>query len=457
MLLKKFALVAAGIGLATAAFAQSAPKYPLQQFKLNNGLKVILSEDHSAPVVTLVVAYDVGSRDEEKGRTGFAHLFEHMMFQGSAHVPRGEHMRLVGASGGTMNGFTRTEDTTYYETVPAEKLPLALWLEADRMRSLNVTAENLKNQQEVVKEEKRLRLDNQPYVNARIIRINELAFSNYANQHSTIGSMEDLDAATLADVQSFFKTFYAPNNATMVIVGDFNPKVVRKLITDYYGGVAKQPQPVKVDLTETKQSAEKREVFNDALARFPALTIAWHGPSLGDQDSYAMDLLGDLLYSGASSRAYQELVKGKQVALAVQGGLQSQRGPSLFELFAVYKPGVTQKAIEDALYAEIEALKENPPTEEELNRVKAQYRAGKYRGGQISGLESIQSRAIEIADAAVFQKDPNLINTEMFKYMAVTPEQIQAVARKYFTQENRSVLEIKPSAPTTRPAQGGGK
>lgn len=450
-------LCAGLISAAAIVQAQKTPKYPLEQFRLKNGLRVILSEDHNAPVVGLALAYDVGSRSEAKGRTGFAHLFEHMMFQGSAHVGKFEHPRIIGSAGGVMNGFTRTEDTTYIETVPSEKLPLILWLEADRMRSLAVTAENLKNQQEVVKEEKRLNYDNVPYSTARRVRLPELAYANYANQHSTIGSMEDLNAATLSDVQGFFKTYYAPNNATLVLVGDLNPKEARKLITQYFGDIPSQPAPPRADVSEPKQTDERRDVYSDPLARIPAVMIAWHGPSLGDPDSYAADILMDIVFGGETSRGYQDLVKKRQMALAFQGGLETQRGPSLFSLFCVYRPSVSAADMEKAIYEQIEAIQKNPPSADELQREKTQLKAAKIRAaGPFSGFGPVLGRAIEIADYAVFQNNPNLINTELDRYMAVTPEQVQAVARKYFTPENRSVIQVKPGVnPAPNARQGG--
>lgn len=436
--------------------AQTPPKYPIDQFKLKNGLKVILSEDHSAPVVGLALAYDVGSRNEVKGRTGFAHLFEHMMFQGSAHVAKFEHPRIIEAAGGLMNGFTRPEDTTYIETVPAEKLPLILWLEADRMRTLAVTGENLKNQQEVVKEEKRLNYDNQPYANVRRVSLPNLAFSNYANQHSTIGSMEDLDAASLDDVKSFFKTYYAPNNATLVLVGDFEPKQARSYIERYFADIPSQSTPPTPNLTEPKQTAEKREVVTDPLARLPALAMAWHVPSFGDPDRFALEFLQELVFTGETSRAYQELVKNKPLALAVQGNNETQRGPSLFTVFAVYRPNVSAANMEKAIYAQIDAVKETPPTAEEMERIKTQMRASNYRGGgPFAAFGPFLSRAVAIADYSVFQNNPTLINTELEGFMAVTPEQVQAVARKYFTAENRSVIEVKPGAGMPTPPGPG--
>jgi zinc protease len=440
-----------------AATAQKAPRYPIEQFQLPNGMKVILSQDHSTPVVGLALAYDVGSRNETQGRTGFAHLFEHMMFQGSAHVGKGEHPRIIGAAGGMMNGFTRSEDTTYIETVPAEKLPTLLWLEADRMRSLAVTAENLKNQQDVVKEEKRLSFDNRAYANAMSVRLPELAYSNYANQHSTIGSMADLEAANLADVQSFFKTYYAPNNATLVLVGDFDPKQVREMVTRAFSDISRQPAPPKTDLTETAQTAEKRATMNDPLARLPALLTAWHGPSLKDPDTYAVDVLCEILFGGESSRGYQEIVKKRKLALALQGGLQSQRGPSLITLTGIYPPNVKQTDLEQAINAQIEAIQQSAPSVDELNRIKTRLRAGRYTGGgsPFGGLDTMLGRAVAIADYAVFQGDPNLVNTEIERYMAVTPEQVQAVAKKYFTPQNRSVLEVKAGTGAPMPTTGG--
>jgi len=256
-------------------------------------------------------------------------------------------------------------------------------------------------------------------------------------------------------VQQFFKTYYAPNNAVLALVGDFNPKEARALVTKYFEDIPRQPTPPRADLTETPQTAEKRDVVTDKLARVPALVMAWHGPPLGDPDSYAMDLLNDILFSGESSRAYQALVKGRQMALAFSGGMGSQRGPSLFTLFTVYRPNVSAADMEKAIYAQIDALKQSPPSAEELNRVKTRFRASRLRGVSLFGLESMLGRAIQLADYTVFQNNPNLSNAELDHYMAVTPAQIQAVAKKYFTPENRTVVEIKPGAGAPAPKQEG--
>ena len=441
-----------GIGIAVGmllsgvgASAQKANKFPIEQFKLKNGMRVVLSQDKSAPVVGLALAYDVGSKDEAKGKTGFAHLFEHMMFQGSEHVAKFEHPKYIDAAGGVMNGFTRVEDTTYVETVPSEKLPLILWLEADRMRSLSVTPENLKNQQEVVKEEKRLRYDNVPYSNARQ-RLTEIALQNPAYLHSVIGSMKDLEDASLDDVKKFFKTYYAPNNAVLVLVGDLDPKKTKELVTQYFDAIPAQPAPPKPNLAEPKQTAEKRETLTDPLARLPALMIAWHGPSLEDPDAYAADILCEILFSGETSRAYQEIVKGKQLALNVSCGINQQRGPSLFNLSAIHPAGVASADLEKAIYAQIDAIKQSAPSLDELERVKAKLNAAQFRSVGFNGLESMLGRAVTIANFTIFQNNPELVNTELAKYMAVTPAQVQAVAKKYFTPENRTVLEVKAGA-----------
>ena len=430
---------------AVGAQAQKAQKYPIEQFKLKNGMRVVLSQDKSAPVVGLALAYDVGSKDEAKGKTGFAHLFEHMMFQGSANVGKFEHAKLIDSAGGVMNGFTRPEDTTYVETVPSEKLPLILWLEADRMRSLAVTSDNLKNQQEVVKEEKRLRYDNLPYANARQ-KLVELAIQNPSYQHSTIGSMKDLDEASLQDVKGFFKTYYAPNNAVLVLVGDLDIKQTKLLVSKFFDAVPSQPAPPKPNLAEPKQSAERRESVSDPLARLPALMMAWHGPSLAETDSYAVDIMNEILFSGETSRAYQEIIKGKQLAVSLNGGLNQQRGPSLFTLMAIFPANVNSADLEKAIYAQIDALKHSAPSIEELTRVKARLNAARYRSAGFQGVESMLGRAVEIADHTIFQNNPELINTEFDKYLAVTPAQVQAVANKYFAPANRTVLEVQAAA-----------
>src|SRR5262245_38460869 len=253
------------------------PPLEIEEYTLGNGLRVVLNRDHSVPVVAVAVYYDVGSRNEREGRTGFAHLFEHMMFQGSENVKKAEHFQYIMKAGGTMNGTTSSERTNYFETLPASQLPLALWLESDRMRSLAVTQENLDNQREAVKEEKRLRYDNQPYVNG-FLRLFEMSFKNPANAHSTIGSMEDLDAATVEDIQEFFRIYYAPNNAVIAIAGDFDQTETLSLIDKYFATIPRQPEPPPVDVSEPEGVAIVQDVFIDRLAPVPAFALGWKIP-----------------------------------------------------------------------------------------------------------------------------------------------------------------------------------
>ena len=257
--------------------AATEPRVTFTDTKLKNGLRVIVSEDHVAPVYSIAVTYNVGSRDERKGRTGFAHLFEHMMFKGSEQVGPGEHFTLVFNNGGTMNGTTNKDRTLYFETLPANQLDLGLFLEADRMWSLEITKENLDNQRNAVQEERRLGLDNQPYGRTFEL-IDELAYENPAYEHSVIGSMADLSAATVEDVSAFFKTYYAPNNAVLTIVGDVKTAEVLEKARKYFERIPSQPAPAPVDMTEPPQTAERRQTIDDALARLPRVDIAWHTP-----------------------------------------------------------------------------------------------------------------------------------------------------------------------------------
>src|SRR6266852_3044870 len=285
------------------------PVTPIEQFTLDNGLRVVLNEDHSVPVVSVAVYYDVGSRNEREGRTGFAHLFEHMMFQGSENVPKAAHFQYISNAGGTMNGTTSSERTNYFETLPANQLPLALWLESDRMRSLNVTQENLDNQREAVKEEKRLRYDNQPYVNG-FLRLFEMSFKNPANAHSTIGSMEDLDGATVEDIRECFGIYYAPNNAVLSIAGDFDQKETRQLIDKYFATIPRQPPPPPVDVAEPTEVAQNQDTFIDKLAPVPEFALGWKILPRRTPEFFALSLASNLLFEGESARLYQKLVKG---------------------------------------------------------------------------------------------------------------------------------------------------
>ena len=292
------------------------PPVKFTDTRLENGLRVIIAEDHYAPIYAIAVSYRVGSKDERQGRTGFAHLFEHMMFKGSEKVGSGEHFFLIFNYGGNMNGTTNTDRTVYFEVLPKNQLDLGLFLESDRMRSLAVTAENLENQRQTVKEERRLGVDNQPY-GRTYERMGELAYDNFAYHHSVIGSMADLDAATVDDVKGFFKTYYAPNNAVVALVGDLDTKATLAKVRKYFGDIARQDPPKPVDLSESAMTAERRERIEDKLARAARVDISYRLPAGGSADIDRLSVLSTILGGGESSRLYQKLVRDKQVCSMV--------------------------------------------------------------------------------------------------------------------------------------------
>lgn len=411
---------------------------PLTQFKLSNGLRVILCEDHAVPVVSVAIYYDVGSRNEKLGRTGFAHLFEHMMFQGSENVPKAAHFQYIFNAGGTMNGTTSTERTNYFETLPASHLPLALWLESDRMRSLKITQENLDNQRSAVQEEKRLRYDNQPYVNA-FLRTNELIYRNPANAHSTIGSMEDLDAATIEDIQEFFRIYYAPNNAVLTIVGDFDSAEALDLVHKYFDDIPSQPSPPPVDTSEPEDVATTQEVYHDTLAPAPAFVLGWKIPPRRTPEFYAISLAADLLFEGDSSRLYQKLVKGDESVVSIQGGIDERRGPSAIYIFALPKPGEEVAAIRDQIFDEIRSLRASGPSAEEMEKLR-----NSLCNDVVRGRQSTMYRAQRLAEYALYDGDPTLVDSELDQYLAVTPEQIKNSVERFLDVDNRVVLDIVP-------------
>jgi predicted Zn-dependent peptidase len=413
---------------------------PIEQFTLENGLRVIMSQDDSIPVVSVAVYYDVGSRNEKEGRTGFAHLFEHMMFQGSENVPKAAHFQNISKAGGTMNGTTSSERTNYYETLPANQLPLALWLESDRMLSLKVTQENLDNQREAVKEEKRLRYDNQPYGQIFDL-INRMIYKNFANAHSTIGSMDDLDAATVEDVQEFFRIYYAPNNAVLTIVGSFDTQEARELVEKYFGSIKSQPKPASLDVSEPVEVAQTKDTWEDKLAPFPAFLIGYKIPPRLTSENDALQLAGKLLYDGESSRLYQKLVKGEESVLQLFGFTDERRGPSSVFIGAIPKPGNDVNQIRSVIFNEIKQMATNGPTPEEMEKLRNQLINDEVRGRQSSIY-----RAQRLAEYALYDNDPNLINTELEKLLKVSEEEIKAAVAKYLDTENRSELDVIPAA-----------
>lgn len=415
------------------------PPLEIEEYALPNGLRVVLNPDHSVPVVSIAVYYNVGSRNEREGRTGFAHLFEHMMFQGSENVPKAGHFQFIMKAGGTMNGTTSSERTNYYETLPANQLPLALWLESDRMRSLAVTQENLDNQREAVKEEKRLRYDNQPYGQIFDL-INEMIYKNFANAHSTIGSMEHLDAATVEDVQEFFRIYYAPNNAVLVLSGSFDSKEAKGMVDTYFADIPSQPLPPELDVSEPSEVAATYREWEDHLAPFPAFLIGWKIPARRSHEFYALYLAGKMLYEGDSSRLYQKLVKGEESVIQLFGFTDERRGPSSIFIGAIPKPDKDLSQIRETIMQEIHDLAAHGPTAEEMEKIENQLINDAVRLRQSS-----LARAQQIAEFALYDGDPKLINTELEELLAITADQIRHAVGVYLNTENRALLDVVPA------------
>jgi predicted Zn-dependent peptidase len=442
-----FALPALAQGPAPARTGAAAVKpgprpiaIAFKEFKLANGLRVILSEDHAAPTYSIDVCYNAGSRDEREGRTGFAHLFEHMMFQGSENVGKGEHMLLVQNNGGGMNGTTNTDRTTYFQTLPANQLDLGLFIEADRMRSLVINQANLDNQRNAVQEERRIGIDNAPY-GKTFEAIDETAYDNFAYKHSVIGSMADLSAATVEDVAGFFKTYYAPNNAVVTLVGDFKSEEALAKVRKYFESIPAQKAPPAVDMSEPEQRAERRKAMEDAFARQPRLDVAYKGPAGNTPDWYALNVLGRVLATGQSSRLYQKFVKEKEVATNANGGVDDRRGPSLFQFGISVRPGKDFAEVEKLLYEEVERVKNEPVADWELEKVYASLRRQRAQS-----LQSSLSRALQLGNYAVFYNDPGLINSLEGRMRSVTKADLQRVARTYLKETNRTVITTTPRA-----------
>ena len=432
--------------IANVSFAQSKPlNIPVVYYKLPNGLKVVISEDHIAPVVAVAVYYNVGFRLEPKGRTGFAHLFEHMMFQGSANVKKFEHAKFVEANGGSLNGHTDFDYTNYYQTLPSNRVELGLWLESDRMRSLDVSEENLKNQQAVVSEEVRVNVLNQPYQFFEWISLWENAFTNWHNSHNGYGELSEINAATIEDVRSFFKTYYAPNNAVLTVVGDVDVDAVKKMVEKHFAGIPSQPMPARADLSEPAQTKEKRVSQTDKLAKLPALATGYHVPPQNSPDFPAMALLVQILQGDDSSRWYQRLVKEKELTLDLSGGLNyfgnefDYTGPMIMTTRATYKPGHTADEVlreMDAVIAEITA---KGVTDKELADAKVRYRSNFY-----SQLESSFGKAHLLSALALFRDNPQQINSLLTPFEGVTTAQVKAAAAKYLLATNRTVIDRVP-------------
>jgi zinc protease len=441
-------------GVLSAAPAQEqaasvkVPKLEFRDVKLDNGLRVILVPDHSAPVFGIDVCYNVGARNERPGRTGFAHLFEHMMFEGSENVAKGEHFVLVFNNGGNMNGTTNEDRTTYFEELPKNQLDLALFLESDRMRALNVTQANLDNQRNAVQEERRQGIDNQPYGRAQL-DLDNLSYDNFAYKHSVIGSMTDLNAASIDDVKDFFRIYYAPNNAVLTLVGDFDPDEALAKIRKYFGAIPAQPAPPKVDLSEESHYGERREIVYDPLARLPEIDMAYHIPAGNTPENYAAQQLMYVLGQGESSRFYQRLVKDKQLASSVTVQADTRIGVSQLYISANPRPGVKVEDLEKAIDEELATVVKGGVTPEELAKAKSQ-----LLRQFIERRRSALFTAVLIGNYTVYFNDPNLINTIVDKERAVTVEDVNAVAKKYLVRDQRAVVITYPAADEKASSKG---
>ena len=430
-----------------------AGRIAYETFTLPNGLRVIYSEDHSTPIVSVSVWYNVGSRNEQPGRSGFAHLFEHMMFQGSAHVKKGEHGELILRAGGTRNGTTNDDRTAYFETVPSNRLNLALWLEADRMRSLAITEENFRNQREVVKEERRLRVDNQPYVPAFIDGIAWLFDSTacFPYSHSVIGSMDDLNAAQLADVQAFFDAYYAPNNATLVVVGDFQPVELRRLVNQYFADIPRDLDPPAVECVFRMSPGRQRREVTDAHANLPAAIRLFRIPAHGDPDTPALDLLSVILGQGESSRLNVSVVRGDKAAVGTQvvaSPSGPRRGPSVLVLLGIANQGVDVLKLDSLIAGQVDTIRAAGVTAEELTKAQSTFRAQ-----FIDNVETTLEKAEALQHYAMFHASLSEINTDLERYLAVTSDDIRRVAAKYLDPANAAIVIVRPASGA--PSSGG--
>ena len=429
--------------LIPAALSAQAGKIAFEQFTLPNGLRVIYSQDRSTPIVTVNLWYEVGSRNERPGRSGFAHLFEHMMFQGSAHVKKAEHNQLLERAGADFNGSTAEDRTNYYETVPSNRLNLALWLEADRMRSLAITEENFENQRQAVKEERRLRVDNQPYQAAFTDGLTWPfdSASCFPYSHTVIGSMDDLDAAKLADVQAFFDTYYAPNNATLVVVGDFNPSELRSLVNQYFAGIPSHPAPEGPRCDATAGKPPQRHEVRDPKANLDAVLRIYRVPEHRNPDTGALELLDIILGQGESSRLNVSVVRRDKAAVATGSLLNpfgSRNGPGVWVTYGIVNQGVTADRIDSLLGAQLDTIRANGVTAAELEKAK-----NLLRSGFIGNRETTMGKAEELHHYFTFHNSIDEINTDLERVLAVTTDDLKRVANTYLDPKNLTVVVVR--------------
>ena len=426
--------------------------FPVLYDTLPNGLRVVLSPDSSAPIVTVAVYYHIGFRIEPRDRTGFAHLFEHLMFQGSKNLGKMQFVKLIQANGGILNGSTRFDFTNYFEIVPSNTLQTMLWAEADRMSGLDITQDNLTNQQGVVKNEVRVNVLNQPYGGFPWLDMPQVANTNWYNAHNFYGDLADIDKATLSDARSFFQQYYSPNNAALVVVGDFDPAQVKEWITQYFSNIPSVKRPPMPELTEPGQTAEKRVTHKDPLAPRPALAIAYHMPERGTPEYYAMGVIDQILLQGKDSRLYQALVQRTGLTGDVSGGINllgnmyDYEGPMLWMASLIHDKDKSADSILKVIDGVIDPLRSTPVDQATLDRALVKMRSDLY--DTLGGMFGF-GRADLLASFALFDGDPERINQIEDHLRQVTPELIQKTAQEYLRSTNRTVLLIEPGAAAT--------
>jgi zinc protease len=418
----------------------AVPRLKFQRHRLGNGLEVLLYRDNSVPLAHVSVHYRVGSSYETPGRSGLAHLFEHMMFEGSDNVPRNDHGKLIDAAGGSWNASTNKDRTNYYETVPSHYVELALWLEADRMRSLRVTDETFENQRQTVIEEKKQSYDNRPYGLAHL-RFDELSYENWAYGHPIIGSVDDLMKASLEDARRFHGAYYGPGNAALAVAGDIDEESVLQQVELHFGNIEDRTSPRQPDLSEPVQQAEKREVMPDPLAVLPAVSLGYHMPELGTDSYYALSLLAVVLSQGPSSRLYEKLVHDRNWAMSLYAGPNQYKGPELFLLWFQLQAGVPVSDLLQAVDEEILKIAENRIQAAELEKARNQ-----VSHSFVARLAKISQIGEGLARCAVYFDDPEYVNLELDRYLSMTREDIMSSAQSVFRPENRTVIIAEPAA-----------
>lgn len=410
------------------------------EYDLPNGLHVILHVDKSAPIVSQVVTYHVGSKNEQPDRTGFAHFFEHLMFEGSPNIPRGDFFKMVQNAGGTLNAFTNFDQTVYFITLPSNQLELAMWMESERMLQLKVDSIGVETQRGVVKEERKQSLENRPY-GTILEQTMAHAYKVHPYRWTPIGSAQYIDQATYDEFYQFYKSFYVPNNACLSIAGDIDIDKTKELIKKYYGDIPKGTGEIyRPTLVEPKQTAEVRDTVYDNI-QLPAVIQAYHMPAQGTNDYYALSMLTTLLTGGESSRLSKRLVDKEKLAVGTQSIPFNLEDPSVFILFAIANFGKTNDEIEQVINEEVDKVKSVPITDDEFTKIRNQVETS-----FIEKNSTVQGKAMQLGNYYVFFGDANLINSEIGKYMAVTKNDIQRVAKDYLTKDNRTVLYYLPKA-----------